>query len=254
MFLFHRVTPAVLALLFAAGAWAVTANWLSPAGVALFTSVMLGMLSGQLVEWRVRDRDRRMLWAIPFLHAVFTFLLLLFLAQEHAQIFLGAISVLLFYLFEEHVFVYLHVHGSYQPFSLAYLTLSLNAMTMLFASSVFYGFLILLGFPLLVVTLAFGAFAWFTVSANLWAWKYEGHHVRAATFVLTLLLTQAFVIVSLFPTSIFVNAAFLTLTLHIFIGILRAHEAGQLTRVFARRYVLMACVGMFLLFVTARWF
>ncbi len=253
MILFYRITPFLVALASALGFAAFLLHWVHPVLAVVLTVVVVSVLLARLLRFQF---ELFSFWF--FLGTVLVFLFsafsVLFLFESMTTSwFVVCLTIGLLTLFSEFIFLYTHLPSVYQPFSLEYLTLLLNLLSMFFLTSFGFAMRLLVQIPLSFLSIPFFLVSFFLIYGMLWVSKAESVHARFYAFFGAIVFTELFVAISFLPTGFYTNAAFLTVFAYVFFGITRAHAIHKLSRDVARRYLLTASFLLLFIGVSSQW-
>lgn len=157
-------------------------------------------------------------------------------------------------LFAEYIFQYTHLPSQYQPYSIEYLTLLLNVLTIFFLSSVAYGVHLLIQAPLWLLSAVFFLLSFFILYGTLWVSKADDRRSKPYALAGSILTTEFFVTLAFLPSSLYTNAALISLFFYLFLGLTRAQVHHKLTARVARRYLGIAAVLLLAILLSADWF
>ena len=225
-------------------------NWLLFLLVGVFS---IFYVTGSLAGWG-GDLER---WGhVVMTPAAFFISALTYLLLQESQIVMfvaAGLTALFLALFWEHVFRFVHLPGTYQPYSLEQTSLVLHFISVFFLAEVFYGLNTFLQVPIWLLTIVAAVVAGIFVYETLWMSKLRDKLSIRVAAIGALLFAELFWALSLLPTSFKVNAAVLAVLFYVFLGLVRASLLQRLTQEVLRRYVLIGGGLIFLLFVTAQW-
>jgi hypothetical protein len=247
MIILHRVTPFFLCLGLVYGLYLLLFSSLHPVMVAGAIGVFLLVLMARLLEWKVATYA---FWhfAITSLLFAMSSVAMIFLAeQEMVRYVVAVLCIGLATLFSEYVFQYIHLPATYQPYSLEYLTLFLNTLSVFYITSVGFGAGLLLQTSLLLVSVILLPVFGFIIYGTLFVSKVDESRLKPYTVAVSFLLTQSFIVVSFLPSGFFTGAAFLTIIFYVLLGLTRAHVLRTLSQTVLKRYL---TVGSLLLIAT----
>lgn len=253
MIIFSRTIPFLVGLLVALGlvllpGWSSGYAWIA---IALIAALVFA--TGSLAGWG-RDLERWGHVAItPLGFLVSLLLFLLFLELAWLMILVGLVSALFLFLYFEHLFRFIHLPGTYQPYALEHSSLVLHIASMYFLAVAFYGAQTFLQVPAWMLAVVFAVVSGLLVYETLWVGKLRDTHAVHVAMVGSVVLGEIFLVLSLLPTSFYVNAAAIALMFYMLLGLLRADLLKKLTTLVLRRYVLLGGVLLLVIFLTARW-
>jgi hypothetical protein len=253
MFLFLRFIPILVALTAIVGSmalfWFPTHFFL----VTIVALLVLFALLNQLNSWDFKKIETWIFSSTPFLLALSSFILLWFLEDSGIKILVIFLLTFLIWLFTENLFTFLHLPGAYQVNALEYLSLVVSVVSFYFFTVALFAARIFLGVPLWILVLFFVVFVFILSASTFWICKVEKEKVFNNAIGGTVLLAEFFAALSFLPTGFFPNAGLVTLIFYLFLGIVRSHLLGKLTKTVLKRYLITACVMAVLIIITARW-
>ncbi|MBI5370069.1 hypothetical protein HZA85_02700 [Candidatus Uhrbacteria bacterium] len=253
MILIHRVTPFAIGAIGALGFASLLEHWMAPQTSVLFTLVLMALLFARLLVWRVRTFAFWHFFATPLLYLLAAFSMLFLFEGRMLSLILSVVSVILLVLFAEYLFQFTHLPSQYQPYSIEYLTLLLNILTIFSLSSFAYGAHLLIQFPLWILATGFFLFFWFVLYGTLWVSKAEDSGSRPYALAGAILTTEFFVTLSFLPSGLYTNASFITLFFYLFLGLTRAQVRHKLSSTVVKRYLIVAAILFAAVLVSSDW-
>jgi len=253
MILLYRITPFLVAMVSALGFAAFLLRWMHPFIAVFVTVLLLLLLLARLLRFQL---DTFSFWF--FLGTAGIFLLsafsVLFLFESMTtSLVVACVTIGLLTLFSEFIFLYTHIPSAYQPFSLEYLTLILNLLSIFFLTCFGFAIRLLVQIPLSFLSVSFFLLSFFLIYGMLWVSKSESVHTRFYAGFGAILFTELFIAISFLPTGFYTNAAFLTVFSYVFFGLTRAQVIHKLTKEVARRYLITAGVLLLFIGVSSQW-
>jgi len=253
MLVFLRTFPILIGLTIALGAMALF--WFPAAlfwviGISL---LVLFFLLSRLVDWKFKKLDTWALIGIPFLLAVSSFSLLLFVEGQNMKIIIISLATFLVWLFAENLFTYLHLPKAYQVNALEYLAMVVNVLSVYFFTTALFAVRLFLSLPLWLVVPVFVVLIFVAIATTLWACKISKERLLPYALGGTGLATELFVVFTLLPSGFFPNATLLTLFFYLFLGIVRAQLLNKLNKAVIKRYFLAVVLITILTIWTSRW-
>ncbi|MFA6512055.1 MAG: hypothetical protein WCV86_02970 [Patescibacteria group bacterium] len=253
MSLFVRTTPFLIALgFFLCARFFIqqphSLEWLP----VLFLVLLLGI--GQVV---IRDDLRSSsYWLLILAPLMLAFSAILFVGILANSIWttlvLVAVAVLLFWFFQN-LLLFAHHDERYQPHAIENISTYANLISVFFLSSTLASLLLYIRISQYAL-LAFGAAAFFLfVLQMLWVNKLSLRENIAYLFILPLMLVQLLWTVFWLPTNFFVAGALITLMYYAVTNLARQHLLDRLEASVARRYLIIAFVGVLITLSTAQW-
>lgn len=253
MIVLYRFIPFVLAIVLLAGMYAlVFLKWL-PVWTSVGMTFMSTLLLARLLRFEMRTPPFWNFLLTPILFLVSTLGMIFFLEREVAIIGVAVLSVGLLVLYAEYLFQFIHLPANYQPYSLEYISLLLNVLTIFLLSTVGFGSILLLQIPLLLAAIpAYAVFA-FIIHQTFWVSKAHEAKIKPYTFGGSVLMTEFFVAVSFLPSGFYTNAAIMTILFYLFIGLTRAHVLRTLSSTVIKRYLVIGSLLLLTTIVSSQW-
>jgi len=253
MILLHRISPFVLLPVLLAGMYFIIFVQKYPVAIAIAMVVVGIFVFARLLSFEIRTFQFWHFVMTPILFLVASLGMIFFLEQELVILVIAITSTALVILYAEYVFQYLHLPSIYQPYSLEYLSLFLNLLTVFYLSSVGFGSILLLQTSLVAVSVvAFLCFA-FVIYGTFWVSKAHESKIKPYTYGGSILMTEFFVSVSFLPSGFYTNAAIMTILFYVFIGLTRAHVLRTLSAPVVKRYLIISGVLLIATLLSSQW-
>lgn len=252
MILFYRVTPFLVAIASALGFAAFILRDAHPLTALGVAGIVLIFLFARVLQFQWGAFSFWFFLGTAALFFLSASAMLLLLEPVSFQITVAAVTTVFLTLFSEFIFLYVHLPSTYQPFSLEYLTLLLNLLSIFFLSSFGFASRLLVETPLWLLAPIFFLLGFFLIYGMLWVSKAERHALTYA-LVGAVLFVEFFIAVAYLPTGFYSNAAFLTIFSYVFFGLTRAQAIHKLSKEVMRRYLLTACFLFFVISVSSQW-
>ena len=156
-------------------------------------------------------------------------------------------------LYAENLFAFYHLPSSYQAYSLEFLSLMCYMVSAFFFTGSAYMAQLFLELPLWIPAIATFLIVLLATVAVFWVSKigFETGILFAITGAIV--MTQVYVALSMLPTSFVTHAAAFTVCWYVYLGVSRAHVLEKLTPGVVRRYAVIGCLLLVLIFGTATW-
>jgi hypothetical protein len=156
-------------------------------------------------------------------------------------------------LYAENLFAFYHLPSSYQAYSLEFLSLMCYMASAFFLTGSAYMAQLFLELPLWIPAIVIFLVVLLATVAVFWVSKigFETGILFAITGAV--IMTEIYVALSMLPTSFVTHAAAFTVFWYVYLGVSRAHVLEKLTPVVVRRYVIIGCMLLGLIFGTATW-
>jgi len=255
MFLIYRLIPYLFLLWFGLGAYSL---FYFPASMVFWvislTLIGCAILLAYLLKWRVRESLFWFFLFIPLCFLFATFVLVLLLESFLIELVLFFVAFFLLFLFLHYVFYYLHIPATYRPYAIEHLTLLLHLLSFFYLMTMAYAMRLFFQTPLLLLALLSLIFISFFLISIYWVSKISLKDFFSFIFIGTILLTESFIALLLLPTSLFTNAALLTILFYFFVETTRTH---LLTKLSSRRLQWLSFGSGFLFLIivlSAQWF
>jgi hypothetical protein len=253
MILFHRLSSFAIASVAAIGFFFLMSLMLHPYVVVVCTSFICALILARLLSWQARTFQFWHLLGTPLLLLISSFGPFFLLENTMVKIGLATLVVVFLFLFVEHVFSFIHLPASYQPFTLEYLSGLLHIISVFFLSVLGFGLSLFLQAPLWVLCSVFFFVLFFMVYATLWASKVDLSRARPYAFAGAVLTTELFAALTFLPTGFYTNAALLALGVYVFLGLSRAHALHKLSQEVLRRYLFVFIILFLIIALTSQW-
>lgn len=253
MILFHRLTPFAIGLISALGFASLFLSWTHPmAGLGL-TVALVSFLYGRLLHFQARTFQFWHFLGTPILYLIASFGTVFLFERIAPSIAVATVSVLLLMLFAEYVFQYTHLPSQYQPFSIEYLSLLLNILTIFSLSAIAYGLNLLIQTPLALLVVFFLPLSFFILYGTLFVSKADGARSRPYALAGSILTTEFFITLAFLPSGLYTNAALITLFFYLFLGLTRAQVHNKLSASVVKRYVGTAVILLAVILLSTDW-
>jgi len=253
MILLYRITPFLVGIISLLGFLGLMNAWAHPM-VVIAIALLLGILVfARLIKWQVKTFSFWFFLGTFFLFFAASFSIFLLLEDVWSRWVLIGLYTLLLMLFCEYVFQYTHLPSNYQPFSLEYLTLILNVLSIFLFASLGFAARILLQAPLWILVLLAFALMYFLVYGTLWVSKAETFRSHYYAALGAILLTEFFLALTFLPPGFYTNAAFLTVFSYVFLGLTRAQAIHKLNKEVVLRYGITAITLLILIGLSSQW-
>ncbi len=253
MILIHRLSSFVIVMCLALGYGAAIFTSVHPLVILLGMFLVTALVLGRLQGWRLRTFSFWHLSGTPILLMLSSFGALLLIESTVLKIVLAGVVTILFGLFVEHLFSYLHVPVQYQPFTLEYLSQFFHILSVFFLATLGFGMSLFLQTPVWVLSLLFFLILLFIVYGTLWAGKIEPSRARPHAFAGAVIATEFFTALTFLPTGYYTNAAFLSLGVYVLLGLSRAHALHKLSGDVLKRYVILFFSLLLVIALTSQW-
>lgn len=254
MIFIHRLTPFAIGLIAMLGFASLFLGWMSAVTTLLLSVFLLALLFARLLHWQVRTFQFWHFFGTPLLYLLSVFGMIFLFEKPLASISLSIVSVFLLVLFAEYIFQFTHLPSQYQPYSIEYLTLLLNVLTIFFLSSFAYGIHLLVQAPLFFLSSFFFLLSLFILYGTLWVSKADEKRSKPYAFAGSILTTEFFVAVAFLPSGLYTNAALITLFFYLFLGLTRAQVHHKLSGSVVKRYVSVAMILLIMILFSTDWF
>jgi hypothetical protein len=253
MILLHRLTPFFAALVALVGFIAMATFGIHPLVSFSISWLLVTLLFARLALWQWHSP---IFWNVVGVPSVFLALaggLFLFLESSAARWGVTGLVPLLIFLFGEHVFTYIHTPATYQAYAIEHLARALNVISMFSLGVAAFGMRVFLQTPFVLLVPAVFFLSFFLVHGTLWASKVEAHRAMPYSFGGALLMTELFGALALLPTGLYANAAWLAISLYLYLGFIRAAFLDSLSRSVAVRYLTAGVISIAVIAATAQW-
>ncbi|MBI4714192.1 hypothetical protein HY771_03345 [Candidatus Uhrbacteria bacterium] len=253
MILIHRLTPFAIGLIASLGFASLFLIWFPPLLSLAITIILIALLYARLLHFKVRTFQFWHFLGTPILYLLASFGMIFLFEQPTISLALAILSVLFLVLFSEYIFQFTHLTSQYQPYSIEYLTLLLNVLTIFFLSSVAYGVNLLVQTPLWALAPIFFLLSLFILYGTLWVSKVDEARSKPYAIAGSILTTEFFVTLAFLPSGLYTNAALITLFFYLFLGLTRAEVRHKLSKQVALRYLITSAILLILIVASANW-
>jgi hypothetical protein len=253
MILIHRLTQGAIGLIASLVFASRVVNWLSPRWSLIFAVVFVALLYARLLHFKIRTFQFWHFLGTPTIYFISSFGMIFLFEQQTISIVLAVFSILFLVLFAEYIFQFTHLTSQYQPYSIEYLTLLLNVLTIFFLSSVAYGANLLIQTPLWILAPIFFLFSLFILYGTLWVSKADEARSKPYAIAGSILTTEFFVAFAFLPSGLYTNAALITLFFYLFLGLTRAEVRHKLSKQVAIRYLITSAILLILIIMSSSW-
>ena len=253
MILLHRLTPFVICLLSLAGFGLLIAD---PIGLKIPAALAFILIPGLFARLLLWEFKRPAFWVFLGTPSLLLMSALMFFLIIESQFGLWAMALsvtLVLTLYAENLFAFYHLPSAYQAYSLEFLSLVCYIISSFFFTSSAYMAQLFLELPLWIPAIATFLIVLLATVAVFWVSKigFETGILFAVTGAIV--MTEVYVSLSMLPTSFVTHAAVFTVCWYVYLGISRAHVLEKLTPAIVRRYALIGCMLLALIFGTATW-
>lgn len=253
MIILYRITPFLIGIVSTLGFFGLNFVWTHPMILIAICLLLVSLLFARLLKWQMNTFSFWFFLGTPCLFFASSFSIFLLMEDTLSRILLGVFCSLLLMLFTEYVFQYIHLPSKYQPFSLEYLTLILNVLSIFFFTSLGFAARILLQAPLFLLAGIAFALMYFLVYGTLWVSKVETFRSHYYSTLGAVLLTEFFITLTFLPPGFYTNAAFLTVFSYMFLGLTRAQAIHKLGKDVILRYSITATVLLIFIGMSSQW-
>jgi hypothetical protein len=251
--LLHRLTPFVISLLAALGFGLLILDPLELSLPAVVCFVLIPCLFGRLLLWEFRRPAFWVFLGTPTL-LLLSALMFFLIIESNVGAWTMAITITLgLGLYAENLFTFYHLPSAYQAYSLEFLSLMCYMISAFFFTGSTYMAQLFLELPLWIPAIATFLIVLLATVAVFWVSKigFETGIIFAVTGAI--LMTELYIALSMLPTSFVTHAAAFTVIWYVYLGVARAHVLEKLTPGIIRRYVVVGCMLLALIFGTATW-
>jgi|GEM_PF-3546395 len=190
---------------------------------------------------------------VPFLFLCSAILLSLFLGNIYIKVLFPFLIGFLLFIYTEQLFYYRYWPQRYQSGAIENTTFYLVVLSFFFLAASLFGFYIFLHAPKLllifavtIVTVILNYQLFWVMKVNFWeTWPYNA--------VLTLVIFEAFYVLTFLPAGFIVSATILSVLYYFALGLLRYHFMDRLETKIIKRYLFVAGTMFLFVVLTARW-
>ncbi|MDP2683922.1 MAG: hypothetical protein Q8P20_02590 [bacterium] len=178
-----------------------------------------------------------------------------FLIIDHIivlYIFAFAIAIV-YNLVLSNILSYIFESADYQPYALENIYSYVNLISLFLLYAGFYGFLILLGWPVWVFVILCFFLTAMLFMRTLWSYKIEWNRSKLYILIVATVMTEAFYIISILPTSYIFNGLIMIIIYYLLINFIKDHLKDRFNKKNVRFYLIVAGVVFVVSILTARW-
>jgi len=252
MILLHRITTFLMAAVLAA-AFSVLIFLPSAGTLSALLFLVLPLLLGRLLLWRVRTVSFWIFWWQGMFFIISAIVFYLFLEVFWMKIVLILTAAVLLWLYAENLFTFHHLPAAYQAYALEYLSLILALVSIFFFASAGFGMQLFLQLPLWLPAAVVLVAVLLTTLSVFWVSKISLRTARWFVIAIALVMTEFYLALSMLPTSFLTNAAAFACALYLLLGLSRAHLLERLSKSVLKQYLMVGGGLLILIFLTARW-
>lgn len=167
-------------------------------------------------------------------------------------IFALAISVI-YSLVLSNIVSYIFESAGYQPYALENIYSYVNLVSLFLLYAGFYGFLLLLGWPVWIFTIACFLLTGLLFMRTLWSYKIEWNRSKLYILIVAIFMTESFYIISLFPTSYVFNGLLMIIIYYLLINFIKDHLKDRFNKKDIRLYLILSGIVFIISLLTTRW-
>jgi len=251
--LLHRITPFVISFLSGLGFGLLIWDPLHTKIAAAVCFVLIPILFGRLILWELRRPAFWVFLGTPSLLLLSALMFFLIIESQTGAWLMGIAVTVALGLYAENLFAFYHLPSSYQAYSLEFLSLMCYMVSAFFFTGSAYMAQLFLELPLWIPAIATFLIVLLATVAVFWVSKigFETGILFAVTGAI--IMTEAYVSLSMLPTSFVTHAAAFTVFWYVYLGISRAHVLEKLTPAVTQRYLAIGVILLALIFGTATW-
>lgn len=153
----------------------------------------------------------------------------------------------------ENVYVYWHEPKKFLSYSTINISGYFNIVILFIFCSSIYWFIIFLGWPLSIGAILIFFLAYFLTYQMLTFHEFRMKERIHYLYIVPLIVTEIFLAVGFLPTSVYMNAALVTVSYYLLIGITKNHLLNMLHAKVIRRYLGIFILCLAILFVSAKY-
>ncbi|MFH0805091.1 MAG: hypothetical protein V1916_02760 [Patescibacteria group bacterium] len=253
MILLKRFTPILAGILIAITfvLWAILPHIIYYVGGTLVVICLTAV--GFLFDFHFLSRRLWSFTITPLLFLVSTFLFFLLIERLAVQLLVAFAVAVVTSLILHNVFKFLYETTGYQPYALENMYGYVSMATLFMFTAGFYGFSILLGWPVWAFTAGTVPLVGLLFQRTLWAYKLDWQQSKLKLLTVTLVVTETFYVTSLLPTGFLFNSLITTIVYYLLSGISRDQLRGRLDRQGIRQYVGVSLALSVAAFLLTRW-
>ncbi len=253
MILLHRITPFVIATVFATGMLFVSYHPMSAVWILTIVTVLALSLFFRLAGARFREKEFWGLVAIPTLHILATVLLFMLADDTAIRFLVILLGAGVAYFYAENLFTYLHLPGAYQAYSLQNSGGIMAVVTLFFLAAGGHALYSFARIPLYLFAISFAVLCFTLTLSALWISKVPLQRAAVYALAAAVIFAELLVVITYLPTMYITDGALVAVLYYMYLGLSRANLSSKLSKTVVRRYITVGTLMILAILLTAQW-
>ncbi len=195
-----------------------------------------------------------MFYFTPFFLLAGSYIFFLIIDNVVVQ-YLFAFSISIIYmLILKNIFSFVYQTKDYQPLALENIYSYVNLISLFLFYSGFYGFLLLLGWPIWLFVIFCFLITSFLFIRTLLTYKIEWKEGKLYVLIMAIIITESFYAISLLPSSYIFNGLILIVIYYLFMNLIKDYLKERLNFKDIKLYLTVAGVILLVSSLTTRWY
>ncbi|XOU94752.1 MAG: hypothetical protein ACNFW9_01665 [Candidatus Kerfeldbacteria bacterium] len=190
----------------------------------------------------------------PFflLAGAFTF----FLIIDHVvvQHLFALVIGIIYMLITRNIFSFVYKTKDYQPLALENIFSYINLISLFLFYSSFYGFLLLLGWPVWLFVIICFVITAFLFTRTLLTYKIQWTEGKLFVLIMSIIITECFYVINLLPSSYIINGLVLVVVYYLFMNLIKDYLKERLNMKDIRLYLSVVGIILVISLLTTRWY
>ena len=179
-----------------------------------------------------------------------------FLIIDHIVVqYLFALAIgIVYMLIINNIFSFVYKTKDYQPLALENIFSYVNLISLFLFYAGFYGFLLLLGWPIWIFIILCFVITALLFMRTLLTYKIGWKEGKLFVFILSIIITESFYTISLLPSSYIVNGLILVVIYYLFMNLIKDYLKERLNSKDLRLYIIVVGVILLVSLLTTKWY
>ena len=152
------------------------------------------------------------------------------------------------------IFSFVYQTKDYQPLALENIYGYVNLISLFLFYAGFYGFLLLLGWPVWIFVIACFIVTAFLFTRTLLTYKIEWKESKLFVLIMSIIITESFYAISLLPSSFIFNGLVLVVVYYLFMNLIKDYLKERLNAKDLRLYLTVTGIILLVSLLTTRWY
>jgi len=252
MYVFHRILLFLIPIAWIVGMEVVKKYYSSWWIVGICFFVLLLAVNFFICKKKLNKNFLHFL-ILPFCFSVSGFLFLIFLVNLTLYHVLVVLIALILYFLVKQYYLYFYFPLKYQPYSLESLSVYIIMAAIFFLFSSLFAARILLRFDLILLLLIMVVMLSLIVYYFYWINKISFNRSKIFIIITALIAAELFVAISYLPTSYYVNAFMITISLYLVLNLGKLFLLDLLNKRRIINHIVVATIALLAVILTARW-